>query len=328
MISVIVPVYNVEEWLPRCLDSIVRQSFADMEVLLIDDGSTDSSGYICDDYASHDSRIRVFHKENGGVSSARNVGLREAKGDSVCFIDADDCVHPRYIEIMYGAFVAEEADIVICNCERTKQYPSEFVSVEDVRARQINYADFANYTICKYDCVWAKMYRAGIIKNHLFDETIVFAEDALFNFSLIYSQDCLKMMKVDLPLYIYLDRTDSAVNTLTRDRGLAEIEWYLHHWDGFLKQYEWVVCEHAMKTILQIRMQLYLTPAYENVLRQWPSLSGSLINKMREIDNAPLIQKTMYYAFLKCFQLYRLVMIFNDPTIIRFEREKRNAVQK
>ena len=285
MISVIVPVYNVEAWLPRCLDSIVCQSLADMEILLIDDGSTDSSGEICDEYASRDQRIRVFHKENGGVSSARNVGLREARGDSVCFIDADDCLHPRYLEILYGAFVSEEADIVICNSERTKEYPSEYVAVEDVLpARQISYADFANYTICKYDCVWAKMYKADIVRHHLFDESIVFAEDALFNFSLIYSNESLNICKVDLPLYIYLDRTDSAVNTLTRDRGLAEIDWYLRHWDVFLKQYEWIVCEHAMKTILQIRMQLYLTPAYENVVRQWPYLSGSLINKMKEIE--------------------------------------------
>lgn len=89
-ISVIVPVYNTEQYLPRCIDSILSQSFTDFGLLLIDDGSKDGSGKICDAYAEKDNRIRVFHKENGGVSSARNLGLDNAKGEWVCFVDSDD----------------------------------------------------------------------------------------------------------------------------------------------------------------------------------------------------------------------------------------------
>ena len=89
-ISVIVPVYNVEMFLRRCIDSILAQTFTDFELLLIDDGSKDKSGEICDEYATKDVRIRVFHKQNGGVSSARNVGLNHAIGEYICFCDADD----------------------------------------------------------------------------------------------------------------------------------------------------------------------------------------------------------------------------------------------
>lgn len=91
-ISIIVPVYNTEKYLSACLDSILTQSFTDFELLLVDDGSTDKSGEICDEYAQKDSRIRVFHKENGGVSSARNLGIEEAVGDYLHFVDADDIV--------------------------------------------------------------------------------------------------------------------------------------------------------------------------------------------------------------------------------------------
>ena len=97
-ISVIVPVYNAEKYLRRCIDSILAQTFTDFELLLIDDGSTDSSGKICDEYAKKDRRIRVFHKENGGVSSARNVGLSHLRGNWVYFVDSDDYLSPQHLQ--------------------------------------------------------------------------------------------------------------------------------------------------------------------------------------------------------------------------------------
>ena len=96
-ISVIIPVYTAEKSLCRCIDSILTQTYQDFELLLIDDGSTDSSGAICDEYAEQDARIRVFHKENGGVSSARNVGLDNARGEWYAFVDSDDSVSPHYL---------------------------------------------------------------------------------------------------------------------------------------------------------------------------------------------------------------------------------------
>ena len=101
-ISVIVPVYNVEKYLRRCIDSILAQTFSDFELLLIDDGSKDSSGEICEEYAGKDARIRVFHRQNGGVSTARNLGIDKAKGEWIYFVDSDDVVLPSAL----GTFVA------------------------------------------------------------------------------------------------------------------------------------------------------------------------------------------------------------------------------
>lgn len=111
-ISVIVPVYNVEKYLRRCIDSILAQTFADFELLLIDDGSKDSSGAICDEYAEKDNRILVFHKENGGVSSARNVGLDNAKGEWITFVDADDYVSKEWL--YYFKFKDNTDTAMIC----------------------------------------------------------------------------------------------------------------------------------------------------------------------------------------------------------------------
>ena len=110
-ISVIVPVYNVEKYLHRCVDSILAQTFTDFELLLINDGSKDSSGVICDEYAAKDSRVLVFHKENGGVSSARNMGLDNAKGEWISFVDSDDWVEKEYLETLYQD---GEFDFVTC----------------------------------------------------------------------------------------------------------------------------------------------------------------------------------------------------------------------
>ena len=108
-ISIIVPVYNVEKYLNNCIDSILSQTYTDFELILVNDGSNDNSGEICDFYKKLDSRIKVFHKENGGVSSARNVGISNTNGNYICFIDSDDCVNELYLHNLYD----KEVDIVI-----------------------------------------------------------------------------------------------------------------------------------------------------------------------------------------------------------------------
>ena len=119
LISVIVPVYNVEKYLRRCLDSILVQTYSNIEILLIDDGSTDQSGKICDEFAKLDSRVRVFHKENGGVSTARNLGIEQAKGEYITFIDSDDYADEELISYLYGLIKYANAEISIC-CANTE----------------------------------------------------------------------------------------------------------------------------------------------------------------------------------------------------------------
>ena len=114
-ISVIIPVYNAESTLRRCVDSVLAQTFTDFECLLINDGSKDKSGEICDEYARKDSRVKVFHKENGGVSSARNVGLDNARGEWVSFVDSDDWVEGDILESMYKTALLSGSSLVTCD---------------------------------------------------------------------------------------------------------------------------------------------------------------------------------------------------------------------
>lgn len=113
-ISIIVPVYKVEPYLRKCVDSILAQTFTDFEVILVDDGSPDNSGKICDEYASKDSRVRVIHKKNGGLSSARNAGIDVARGKYLGFVDSDDYIEKDMYELLYDNIVKEQADLSIC----------------------------------------------------------------------------------------------------------------------------------------------------------------------------------------------------------------------
>lgn len=115
LISIIVPVYNVENYLNNCIESILNQTYSNFELLLINDGSQDKCGRICEDYAEKDSRIRVFHKRNGGLSDARNYGIDVSRGEYITFIDSDDCVDYRYLEALYEDIQTSEADISIIN---------------------------------------------------------------------------------------------------------------------------------------------------------------------------------------------------------------------
>lgn len=139
LISIIVPVYNVEPYLNRCINSILNQTFNNFELVLVNDGSTDKSGIICDSFKIIDDRIIVIHKTNGGLSSARNVGIEIAKGDFIGFVDSDDWLHPKYIETLYNNLVEFEAEISICNFLKVstetipnnpKNHVSQFSNIE------------------------------------------------------------------------------------------------------------------------------------------------------------------------------------------------------
>lgn len=124
LISVVVPVYNVEKYLERCVVSIVNQTYTNLEIVLVDDGSTDQSGFICDELKNQDDRIKVVHKLNEGLGLTRNRGVREARGDYICFIDSDDYIDKQYIETIYFDLKKHAADV--CYCGHTKDIDGKY----------------------------------------------------------------------------------------------------------------------------------------------------------------------------------------------------------
>ena len=180
-LSVIVPVYKAELYLHRCIDSLLSQTFRDFEILLIDDGSPDRSGDICDEYARKDERIRVFHKENGGVSSARNIGLKEAEGEWIGFVDSDDWVEKDFFANIVDALLNNDVDVVLFGYKKEIAL-GVYASVRGQEtSRILNVHD--EYLIRHFESqVWNYVFKNDIIrdKGFCFDESIAYAEDVLF----------------------------------------------------------------------------------------------------------------------------------------------------
>ena len=198
-ISVIVPVYNVEKYLRCCVDSILAQTYTDIEILLVDDGSTDGSSAICDEYAEKDSRVQVFHKENGGVSSARNMGLDKATGKWIMFVDSDDKVAPQICERLLA--YAMESCMPMCMWSEGND-ETGYVPVPSKLKTGRNYPIQEIFKLLIHHPV-ERLYEQSIVeKNKLrFNENVSYTEDTIFNFE--YYAFLKSFFIIDEPLYYY-----------------------------------------------------------------------------------------------------------------------------
>ena len=231
-ISVIVPVYNTEKWLRRCVDSILAQTFTDFELLLIDDGSTDGSPAVCDEYAGKDCRVCVFHKPNGGVSSARDLGIVNTVGYILTFIDADDWVEPEYLAVLMSH---QDSDLSVI---------STFFHGDDGIVLHRNHDACLKGENVLYDflkngadteCLrspWGKAYRRDIIEDVKlrFDENLRLCEDTLF--VLRYCLECRNMSISSIACYHYEFSTVNCENSLSRNKLL-----YIRHYDSIFKAF-------------------------------------------------------------------------------------------
>ncbi len=182
-VSVIVPVYNVEQYLERCVESIRNQSYKNLEIILVDDGSPDNCGKMCDEFAEIDNRIKVIHQENSGLSAARNSGLKIATGEYISFVDSDDWISPQMIDIMAGAMDRHNADVVACDFVHEYKETGKFKEIKDFNEIILQKSDLFKTTadtehFAGYAC--NKLYRREKIGNLEFDEGLFSCEDIDF----------------------------------------------------------------------------------------------------------------------------------------------------
>ncbi len=213
VISIIVPVYNVEKYLNRCVESIANQTHQELEILLVDDGSSDHSPEICDAWAKKDHRIQVIHKPNGGVSSARNAGLDSTKGDYIAFVDGDDYIDLDMYEIMLREIVENGADAARCAIvrESSNGYKEEWGNKDSllttVNKKQLRCDIGEAYGILPVSPC-NKLFKAECIADIRFNTEFRYSEDTLFNFQV--AQNINKMVYHDVCRYHYVNNSDSA----------------------------------------------------------------------------------------------------------------------
>lgn len=253
LISIIVPIYKVEEYFDRCIKSIVNQTYKNLEIILVDDGSPDNCPKLCDEWAKKDKRIKVIHKENSGVSEARNTGIDNANGEFICFVDSDDYLQLDFIEKLISKQIVTNADIVYCKYNLFDA-SGKFVKVnEDELELFISSNDIKYLYTSKIACaVWRKIYRINIIKNQRFRSDLRYGEDLYFTTELTLKN--IKTAYVNEYLYNYFINNSSvthvysvknieshyqgtiANSTLLFERNYNELALYLEF--DFYRQYQ------------------------------------------------------------------------------------------
>ena len=223
IISIIVPIYNVEEYVEACIRSILAQSFVDFELILVDDGSTDKSGFICDQYSEKDSRIRVVHIINGGAAEARNVGLNMISGKYVTFVDSDDIVEKDYLAVLYHAIIQSQAEIATCENIDFTDEKDIIVKENNVQYNVVSGKEVLNIRYRKgfNIAVWGKIYRRDILDDMRFPVGRCY-EDQGFTPQVLYraSRVCL----TNQILYYYRIRKDSLAHAPFSSRCFDNIE--------------------------------------------------------------------------------------------------------
>ena len=231
LISIIIPVYNVEKYLDRCIESIVNQTYKNLEIILIDDGSTDNSPQICDKWGEKDNRIKVIHKENEGVSSARNIGLDSANGTYIGFVDSDDYIDKQMYKLLLESIHKNNSNIAICNyyiSEKNQKYYGVIKQPNDILEREL----LEENGIKGFN--WNKLYSVDLLHGIRFIAEVHIWEDLLFNYQILANNQ-VRYSYINEPLYYYVQREKSLLH------GGSHMSCYTE-----LKAIEFII-EHLMK---------------------------------------------------------------------------------
>lgn len=333
MVSVIIPVYNVEKYLRRCLDSVVRQTYADLEIILINDGSEDGSGLICDEYAKKDARIKVLHKQNAGVSAARNDGLDMATGEYVMFIDSDDYVLANCIETLASVAIKNNAEVVGGGAAKFKD-EKEIQTPEctDLQSRVLKLAFHVaveKYAVWHY--VWVKLYKKSFLNDKRFSMSLRFGEDAFFNLCLCAEQLTeVNAYFIDFPFYWYYQRNDSAVHNSSYLDVEKRIDVYFDYFqrNDLNALGKSIFAKAIIKDLFSFRyLSMYegdKKKSKKKVCAYFPSVYGYLKNQKAFSTK----ERIIFSAFYKIPLLYRIFRIMGDKTMIAWERESKRCAKQ
>ena len=261
LVSVIIPVYNSQKYLEAALKSVREQSYSNIEVLLIDDGSTDSSPKICDDFASEDERFRVIHQENKGPSAARNRGIDEAKGEYLTFVDNDDLLHKDFVKILYDLCVEHQCDIAL-----TKSFP--FLEEETIPygepETKLTFMDRRQLSIQLLDMGWtglavtmAKLFKKSLFQNIRFNEQRIIGDDDSTIYLLYWASD--KSVLFQSPLYFYRSkRKGSITHSDYKLSWLTGVDAFKERMEFYYSQGEMILYAKAMRSYCRRMAENYI----------------------------------------------------------------------
>ena len=225
LISVIVPVYNVEKYLTKCIDSIITQSYSNLEILLINDGSTDNSLKICREFEKKDCRVKVIDKPNSGVSNTRNLGISAAEGKYIIFIDSDDYIKSNMIELLYKYLIEYNSDASMCDIVKVDENDNVIESTQNNEIKKLSKLEFlSNVFDFRYSYGYPinKLFKKEKLDKVRFREDVHFMEDFTFVCDIVY-KECSNIVYIPDKLYCYLQRSGSAIHTKFNEKWLSRL---------------------------------------------------------------------------------------------------------
>lgn len=324
LISIIVPIYNNEQFLNRCIRSIVNQSYSNLEIILINDGSTDQTPNICDKFAGQDERIKVIHKENDGVAIARNTGLDIAAGDYITFVDSDDYIKEDFCETLLENAIKYNADIVQCGYYRASEKGKvlsenklNFDIIEGSYNSSYYYAKGENCT--NYVC--NKLFSKNIINSIRFPNAIV-SEDFAFNVKAYYNSD--KTIVIPDPLYYYIDNLNSVTNSDFDKRKLDAIRIGEAMFDYHKKRYP-DLCSFFALYIVNYSIQFYFE-VYKSSINEKEKYLKLLNERFNKYFNFLRKNKFQYFTNNKRKLMFYLFNI--NPEVYFFVSKTKKVLLK
>lgn len=323
IISVIVPVYKVEKYISRCIESIVNQTFVDFELLLINDGSPDCSGSICDRWAEKDKRIRVFHQKNAGVSAARNYGMNQARGKYIVFVDSDDWVLRDYLKDLYEIVCSQQGRGLIIQGAHRITVDNIHLSGILLPQRYFSFAEigkaFIENNICEVGYPWAKIYVRSILSSHSiqFDEKINCCEDLLFMYQYLFYCDYLMLSHSQNYIYVkYASSLSTNIHSFDSEYACFMLyqqllEKMIHTWNMPIDKLAvtihsmMVPFQRALKSDYQTDRKIPRTIRIAH-LRKLVSCNREVINKhYHPVFKTDKLGKTLLKCKLyRCYDLY------------------------
>lgn len=260
LISVIIPIYKVEEYLDKCVFSVVNQTYSNLEIILVDDGSPDNCPQMCDGWASRDNRIKVIHKANGGLSDARNAGIQIAKGDFIAFVDSDDWIAPNMYQMMIEAIEKENADI--CACGIIVSYPESenvlsipAVAGDSKMILELIYND-TQYPVA----AWNKLYRCECWENFRFPIGKI-CEDAFTTYLLV--DHAKKIVQISAPLYYYRIRSNSIMTSEFSHKRMDEEEAWRYNYEYMKIHYPSIASKAFGFYLQKVNILIHTIPVKE-----------------------------------------------------------------
>lgn len=312
LISVLVAVYNAEDYLDECIESIVNQTYTNLEIILVNDGSTDNSKSVCEKWAGKDNRIIVVNKPNGGLYTSRNTGLEKAKGELIGFVDCDDVIEPDMYETMFEDMVRVGADIVMCNS-------CNYMNGEILQSGYMGYSSFEierenlvnrmlNYEKIFCSSVWSKLYKREIIGDTYFRSDIILGEDYYFN-GMIYPK-VSKFYYEEKPLYKYRI-TSGSMSRSGIGRGFEDKYKVAEAFEKEYSKYEYVskkqIDTFKQAVTHEILYNAYLYKADKNIKKKWVKIFKENSKVYMSEDNCNLKERIKIYLLKYVPALYVVV---------------------